>query len=282
VAGGNPKTAGDQRFEAYLVDREIPYEYEPPWKERLGVSTKRNPDFLIEPAGARVVAEGKQFETTRITDRLTRSGGTAALSDREVYGNLRAKMTSTAREQLLPFADAGVPLVVVLANPLGADVSMDFHHVSHAILGNPKFTISVGPNAPPNDPGEYFAEDYGAFVSVTGTGLVNHHPDVSAVVVVQERAHEQDWIEAKFAEEPDADTFEDTGAAMLHYLGVRDRLAAEGETAPEGSYRWVDVYDLSGNPTPPGFRGVPLPRALFSGPRDRWYGFTAEAFEEID
>lgn len=109
-----------------------------------------------------------------------------------------------------------------------------------------------GPNAALDDPGKYTAEDYGAFISVTRAGLVNHHPYVSAVVVVHERAHEQDWIEARFVEEPDVDSFENTGAAMAHYLGVRDRLAACGETPPEGSYRWVEVYDLSGNPTPAG------------------------------
>jgi hypothetical protein len=37
LARTNPKTAADERFEAYLVDHEIPYEYEPPWEERLGV-----------------------------------------------------------------------------------------------------------------------------------------------------------------------------------------------------------------------------------------------------
>jgi hypothetical protein len=282
MATSNPKTPADERFEGYLVDHEIPYEYEPPWEARLGVSAEVNPDFLIEPAGARVVAEVKQFETTHITDRLTRSGGVATLGDREVYGHLRAKMISVAREQLLPFAEVGVPLVVVLANPLGADVSMDSFHLTHAIVGNPKYRVSVGPNARPDDPGEYVAEDYGAFISVTESGLVNHHPHVSAVVVVHERAYERDWIKAKRAEEPDVDSFENRGAAMDHYLGVPDRLAAEGETPPEGSYRWVEVYDLSGNPTPPGFKGVSLPRAVFSGPRDRWYGFTDDGFGEMD
>jgi len=54
-----------------------------------------------------------------------RSGGVATLGDREVFGHLRAKMTDTAREQLLPFAGVGVPLVVVLANQLAADVNVD-------------------------------------------------------------------------------------------------------------------------------------------------------------
>lgn len=37
-----------------------------------------------------------------------------------------------------------------------------------------------------------------------------------------------------------------------------------------------------GDPTPPGFQGVSLPRGMFSGPRDQWYGFTDEPFQELD
>jgi hypothetical protein len=278
VASRNPKTAADERFEEYLSDHAVPYEYEPPWDERLEVSAEVNPDFLIDPAGAQVVAEVKQFEATHITDRDARVG---TLSDRDVYGHQRAKMTEAAREQLRPFASAGVPLVVVLANPLGADVAMDFHHIAHAILGNPKFTISVGPDAPPDDPGEYIAEDYGAFRSVTDTGPVNHHPHVSAVVVVHERRHETDWIEQRLRQEPRVEDLSQTGEQMVRYLKIVEDARKRGEV-PEGTYRWVEVYDLSGNPTPPGFKGVPLPRAVFNGPRDQWYGFTGEGLGEID
>ena len=284
MASSNPKTAADERFEAYLVDHGIPYEYEPPWQERLGVSADVNPDFLIDSAGARVVAEVKQFQTTHITDRLTRSGGVATLGDREVFGHLRAKMTDTAREQLLPFAGVGVPLVVVLANPLGADVNMDFDHVAFAALGNMKARITIGPDGLPNDanePARLVADGYGAFISVTDKGLVNYHPNVSAVVVVHERTNKQDWIEVTLANDRDPEGLEDVGAAMVRYLNTIRRLEEAGE-APEGSYRWVEVYDLSGNPTAPGFQGVPLPRAVFSGSRDRWYGFTDEGFAEMD
>jgi hypothetical protein len=190
-------------------------------------------------------------------------------------------MTDAAHEQLLPFAEASVPLAVVLANPLAADVMMDFHHVSHAILGNPKFTIAVGPNAAPDAPGGYIAEDYGAFISITKQGLVNHHPHVSAVVVVQERTHEADWIEQRLRQEPRVEDLSKTGEEMVRFLKIVDEARIRGEV-PEGSYRWVEVYDLSRNPTPPGFQGVPLARAVFSGPRDLWYGFTDAGFEEID
>jgi hypothetical protein len=99
VASRNPKTAADERFEEYLADHGLPYESEPPWKERLKVSAEVNPDFSIDPAGAQVVAEVKQFEATHIPDGRVRVG---TLSDRDVCGHQRAKMTEAAREQLRP------------------------------------------------------------------------------------------------------------------------------------------------------------------------------------
>jgi hypothetical protein len=278
MADRHPKTAADERFAAYLVDHAIAYEYEPPWRERLGVSAQVEPDFLIEPEGAQVVAEVKQFETRHITDRPGRGG---TLAPQKVFGHVRAKMTQAAREQLLPFAEVGVPLIVVLANPLGADVMLDDYHVMHAILGNPKVTFTVGSDAPPDDPGEHIAEDYGAFVAVTDDGLINYHSHVSAVVVVHERAHETDWIKQRLRREPQVDDLSKAGEEVVRYLQIVEEARTRAEV-PEGSYRWVEVFDLSDNPTPPGFQGVPLPRNVFSGPRDRWYGFREDNFGELD
>src|SRR5437763_10830303 len=119
---GNPKTAADERFEAYLADHGIPYAYEPAWEELFGINLADNPDFLVDPDGTRAICEVKQFETRRITDRLIKSGGAATLSDQEVFGAIRAKLTEAAREQLRAFAGLRVPLVVTLANRLAADV----------------------------------------------------------------------------------------------------------------------------------------------------------------
>jgi hypothetical protein len=260
----------------------VRYLYEPDWRALFGVDTDARPDYLVEPDGARAICEVKEFTTTRITDHLTDAGGTASLSDKEVFGPVRSAMTSAAREQLLPFAGLGVPLVVVLANPHGADVSLDDEHVSLAIMGNLKVRIKVGPNLPPADEdAEWIADGYGAFISVLDDGrLENRNPHVSAVVVVHERDHRSDWIERVLADEPEVESFESTRDAMAAYLRAVDERQERGE-APEGSYRWVEVFDLSGNPTPPGFQGTPLPRELFDGPRDRWFGFVGDAFAEI-
>jgi hypothetical protein len=260
----NPKTAADQRFETYLDDRDVPFLYEPPWAALFGIDVPQNPDFLVDQNRSPVIAEVKQFETKRTTERLRDAGGTTFLDAIDVFGPIRSKMTESA-EQLRPFAPLGLPLVAVLANPLDADVDLDYEHVAHAILGNPKLRLTIGHQRPPDTDESIWAADYGAFCSMTPEGRwVNHSPHVSAVVVVHERTHEQDWSDRTLGFGP-----------RFAYWAKRMRGMPPRDDAPSGSYRWVDVYDLSGNLTPPGFRGGALPRRLFDGPLDVWHGFVA-------
>jgi hypothetical protein len=104
---------------------------------------------------------------------------------------------------------------------------------------------------------------------------------VSAVVVVHEREHRMDRIERLLTGEPNVEDFGSTAAALVHYHDAVRRHEDRGDV-PEGSYRWVEVFDLSGIPTPPGFTGTALPQSLFSGSRDRWYGFVEQGFGELD
>jgi len=230
VARSNPKTAADKRFEAYLSEHRTLFDYEPDWAEEFGIEVEDNPDYLLDSDGARAICEVKQFESTRIKDRLLRMPGEAVrISPREEFGPIRSKVTQTAKEQLSPFQGLGVPLVVVLADPLNADVQLDDYSVAHALLGNPKVTFTVGPEGPTDAPATEKAEDYGALISIQEDGTItNHHPFVSAVVVVHQWPQRRD--------------------------------------VTDDSYRWVDVYDVSGNPTPPGFSGTPLPRAGSADP----------------
>jgi hypothetical protein len=275
-------TLGEEITAAYFTEHGVPFCFEPPWREVFGIDVDVNPDFLVDPAGVRAVLEVKQFETTRLADRLVGRSGVMTLAEKDVYGPIRWQITQPAREQLLPFAGLGVPLVVGLTNPLVPHIQLDTFHMTHAILGNPKYTFRVGPDGPGE--GNMLAEDYGAFISITGTDedrrLVNHHPHIYAVVVIHEREVAADWRTAVLAEvvpkpSPDAGHHE----RVAHMIRVKDAL---DRPQPEGAYRWASVYDLSGNPTPPGFQGTPLPRTLFSGPRDKWFGFTAEGFGPLE
>jgi hypothetical protein len=246
VARSNPKTAADELFEAYLTEHGITFEYEPDWAAKFGIEVERNPDYLIDPVGARVICEVKQFESTRIMDRLFASPGRAIrISPKEEFLPIQSKVSETAQEQLSPFTGLGIPLVVVLANPLVGDPHLDPYQVSHALIGDPVIRITHPPGMPPDAPVTQLHEvGHGAFISLQPDGTrINRHPFVSAVVTVHQ------WPRR----------------------GV----------VSDDSYRWVHVYDVSGNPTPPGFSGTPLPRRIFNGPRDCWYGFTDGGFGRI-
>lgn len=267
----------EQRFAAYLDAHDYIWSHEPDYQAELGLPAPpaTTPDFLIARGGSRAAGEVRQFETTRIRDRLAKSGGLGALSPQEVYGSLRSGMWEKA-EQLRPLAGAGVPLIVVLANPLNADVMLDPHHVQAAMWGNPGFVIPIDTTVgvPAEGTKPYMRlEDYGVFASPVFkadkvVGWVNRDPHVSAVVVVHERMHSMDWREEVMHRHPATDnSFEAASEAALKALKEIDAAIARGEE-PKGAYQWVTVYDVNGD------AAVPLPADWFDGPRDERYGYS--------
>ena len=100
------------------------------------------------------------------------------------YGPERFKMNDSTR-QLLAFQGLGVPLVIVLANPVFSDVTLDVHTVAPAILGNDQVRVLVGPDAPLDQEGVPTVGPHGTFrYEHPDGGLENFPPHVSAVVVV--------------------------------------------------------------------------------------------------
>lgn len=63
-------TLGEEITAAYFTEHGVPFRFEPPWCEVFDTDVTDNPDFLVDPDGARAVVEVEQFETTRIWDRL--------------------------------------------------------------------------------------------------------------------------------------------------------------------------------------------------------------------
>lgn len=274
----------EQRFVAYLQAHHYDWSHEPDYQARfgLGAPPATRPDFLVARGDRRAVAEVRQFETTHIRDRLARSGGPASLSPQEVYGSLRSGMWEKA-EQLSPLADVGVPLLIVLANPLGADVMLDPHHVQAAMWGNPGFVIPIDTRTGGPVQGghaHWRLEDYGVFASpVVEDGKVvsweNRHPHVSAVVVVHERLHAMDWREEVMHRYPAADA--SLGAAWEAALQAMEEInaAIERGEEPEGSYQWVTLYEVNGD------QAAALPADWFDGPRDERYGFTEGGYGRL-
>jgi hypothetical protein len=274
----------EERFAAYLDEFDYTWSHEPDYQAEFllpGPQLTR-PDFLVERDGMRVVAEVRQFETTAVTDRLARSGGYASLSEKEVYGALRFGLVEKA-EQLRPLANAGVPLVIVLANPLGADVMLDAHHMQAAMWGNPRWVIPIDTAtgaAPKGTEPTWQLEDYGVFASpVFVDGKIadweNRNPHISSILVVHEREHSMDWRDEILRRHPATDnSFGAAAAATLGALREVEEAMARGEE-PEGSYRWVTRYDVNGD------KAIELPPDWFAGPRDELYGYVDGGYGRI-
>jgi hypothetical protein len=274
----------EQRFADYLDAHGYTWSHEPDYQTELGLPTRleTRPDFLIARAGSRAVGEVRQFETTHIRDGLAKAGGYMSTGPREVYGSLRFGMWEKAK-QLRPLAGAGVPLLIVLANPLGADVMLDAHHVQAAMWGNPGFVIPIDTSTGGPAEGQemyWRLEDYGVFASPVMqdgklVGWENRHPHVSAVLVVHERLYSMDWREEVMHRHPAADnSFEAATEAALKAIKEINAASARGEE-PQGAYQWVTVYEVNGD------EAERVPANWFDGERDERYGYTDGGYGQL-
>jgi hypothetical protein len=268
-------TKSEQRFAEYLDAEGYTWKHEPDYQGLLGLSATPEtcPDFLIDRDGLQAICEVQEFEEGELDRRLStmRAG---VLSDKDVYGRQRSALVDKAR-QLEPFAESGIPLVIVLSNPQHVFVGLDDHHVIAAMFGNPKVSIPVdttGRGVPPG-PATHLAEDYGAFVSLQrgedGERFVARHPHVSGVVIVHERTNEQDFIDEVMARHPSEEPGSTVAAAAAAIAGVKEvNELRDAGRVPDGQYQWVNVYELDG--------ANPLPKAFFNGSRDVRFGFHGE------
>jgi hypothetical protein len=271
----------EERFAAYLNEHGYAWKHEPDYQAELGLPKRleTRPDFLIARDGQRAVGEVRQFETTALQDYLAASGRAGVLAPQQLFGPQRLAMWEKAK-QLRPLAGAGVPLLIVLANPLGVMVMLDDFHVQAAMWGNPAVAIPIDTTTggPVEGQDAYFMlENYGAFASPVkeGEGFENRHPHITAVVVVHERLYSTDWREEILARYRVPNRSMD--AAIEAYLKAQREIdaAIERGKEPQGSYRWVSVYDVNGD------EAVPLPEGWFNGPRDERYGFSEGGYGRL-
>jgi hypothetical protein len=178
----NRRTPGDLFFEDFCATNGYVATYEPDWRALYGVLTAKAPDFLLERGGDRAIVEVKHFTASSQTERLLAAPGRAlSFGGIELYGTLRSSIRAAAEEQLAPFADVGVPLAVVVTNPLRSDVSFDPDDVVSALLGEVRLRVTLEPGGPVQP---VFTEE-GAVLSRTADGrLKNRIPHLSAVVAV--------------------------------------------------------------------------------------------------
>jgi hypothetical protein len=175
----NPKTPGDLFFERYCDLNGYLHDHDVEWRERFGVDTDKNPDYLIDRVADEAIVEVKNFETTRVTKRLLAEPGRAVWwTPAESFGTIQSAVRYAAEQQLAPFATVGIPLVVALTNPCQADVSLDPEDVVSALLGPTQLREM--------SPGGRIQSEYtggGAVLTTDANGKwINRVPHLSAVV----------------------------------------------------------------------------------------------------
>jgi hypothetical protein len=108
----DPKTPGEEFFENYCALNGYIAEHDVNWRERFGVDTEKNPDYLIDRGGDLAIVEVKHFETTRVPERLLADPRRAVWwTEAESFGTLQSAVRYAAEEQLAPFRAVGIPVL---------------------------------------------------------------------------------------------------------------------------------------------------------------------------
>jgi hypothetical protein len=232
----------------------------------LGGSGKR-PDYRLARGATAAICEVKEFRTSVITDRLMAAPRqTASISNKEQFGTVRDAI-SKAAAQLKPYRDRGDALVVVLANPNGADVSLSPEDVMAAMYGNPGVRITFNKAT-----GE--TVDESSILQRDGT-LSAKHAYVSAVVALYQRSEADDyldrWSEDRRREHgrPEPGDID----AQVRYLEAIDAEYESGRV-PDGTYIYANVFDTIASASG---EATPLPRGFLEDERSEHYSFDPDA-----
>jgi hypothetical protein len=152
MAVTSAKETSEDWFEHYLVDHDVDGgdDHHP----NLGVS--KRPDYRIGRGLPGAICEVKEFTTSGMEKRFAAAAGQPmSLSDKEVYGSVRRKI-SDAASQLKPLADRDEALVVVLANPHGVHVPLwRVDDIVACMYGNQGYSMLVNVETGEGGPGEH-------------------------------------------------------------------------------------------------------------------------------
>ena len=152
---------------------------------------------------------------------------------------------------------------------------LDDRRLPAAMFGNPGFHFAVDPASGSMAEGTSISltlENYGVFRSPiqNGNRIVgweNRFPFVSAVAVVHERQRSADWRDEILQSVAVADeSLEAAVEATVRATKIVEARVAAGEE-PQGSYQWVDLYELDGDQT------AAVPTAWFDAELDLRHGF---------
>ena len=215
------KEISEEWFERYLADHAVDggANHHPD----LGVSKK--PDYRVSRDCNGAICEVKEFTTSGMEKRFATSAGQPmSLSDDEVYGAIRRKISSAA-EQLKPVRDRDEALVVALANPHGVHVPLwRVSDIVACMYGNQGYSMPVNVESGEAGPGEH--------VFLRDGALTGKHRYISAVATLHhgtlaEEARQR-WLDENRHRWEGIEEHQEKAVAMLEIMkcGVRSPRAA--------------------------------------------------------
>lgn len=232
-------TEGERLMRAYLHERRLPCEEEPP----VGGF---NPDFLMHSPVGDVVAE--VYDPT-----LTLPGRVGAYDS---ITPLLGAFGTRKRKQVGAACKAGYPTIVVLGKG-NSDLTFDDFTVTGALFGRPGVTFPVGPGAPPDAKPAYTFLDGAAFQPTKNTSY-------SAVAVVSQFNPTLRHFQRATAALPSViwgeSTHQERVAHVEEMMEIERELEAAGVYKPDACRTRLTIYR---NP----WAARPLPWD-FAGPHD--------------
>lgn len=219
------------------------------------------PDYRLSRDQAAAICEVKEFRTRWLDRLFDGRRGAVTTSAKPVYRAVRNAVGDAAKQQLRPYIDRGEPLVIVLANPHGAQVHLDEpNEVLAALYGNPVVQGSVDPATGQAGPmrGMYGRDGV----------LSESHLYIGAVVTLHSRTNADDyWDRWSDENRHKWEGIEDSAKAAKVVLEERTREEGRARI-PEGDYLYVHVFETKSSVEG---EAAPLSRELFNSERDdRW------------
>jgi hypothetical protein len=177
-------TPAEIRFQIYGDEGGYGFDFEPDWNSEFGSSFRKKPDFLARSGPA--IFEVREFETqakTRFQEEhnLWNEPISPIVTRKPLFYGIKEKA-----KQLEEFSVTGLPLIIGLTNPRGADVSLQPPELIATMFGAPTSVTasawhveSTVATRLSHEPG------YGVFCGTDSDGQpTNRWPHISGIAVL--------------------------------------------------------------------------------------------------
>jgi hypothetical protein len=233
-------------FEAYLAEHgygKVPHEPD------LGVD--KFPDYVIECDGQRCVVEVKEFapRVQPVPDRTR-----VRLAGLRDAAQTDPRSAARGGAQVQAHGTAGLPLVVMLANPNGVLLDLSIESIIYSMYGDLTFSFPVSvETGGATEPGQFVAGRNGRYRA--------NHQYVSAVGLLGCRSRRAEHVQELLAQQEELSPFE--GFQLVHAADERGEI-------PDGKYHVVTLVRTASE------SAVPMPNQFFDGADDRIFALNEE------